>query len=122
MSAGFFVLFNIHHYLKRFFVNKVSVIILTSAFKQFLNGIVIVLEKVPQGIDINEIKENLIRFENIESVKNISVWTLNGKTNIACITLLITSNDYETETKDNIRKFLLENHSINTITIETEEN
>jgi len=77
----------------------------------------ILLEKTPNNININDIKEKLIKIKNVDNVHHIHVWTLDGISNFATMHVVLKTEDKKI--KDKIRKELLE-FNINHVTLEIE--
>ena len=96
----------------------VATYILINAFNNFKDILDVFLEKTPKGIDINEIREHLMKFEDVEDVHHIHIWSMDGYNNYA--TMHIVSNGNNKEIKIEIREELLE-HGIKHVTIEIEE-
>ena len=77
----------------------------------------ILLEKTPNSINVNDIKEKLIKIKNVDNLHHIHVWTLDGISNFA--TMHVVLKDEDKKIKDKIRKELLE-FNINHVTLEIE--
>ena len=92
----------------------VAIFILLSAFKNMKSIITIFLEKVPEGIDINDIKKSIKNIEGVIDVHHIHIWSLDGYKNYATIHVVTDSN-----VKEEIRHLLL-HKGIQHVTIEIE--
>ena len=77
----------------------------------------IILEKTPNNISIEEIKNKLTKIKNVNDVHHIHVWSLDGISN--CATMHVVLNKEDKNIKEKIRKDLLE-LNINHVTIELE--
>lgn len=92
-----------------------SLVILISAWKNMKLSCDILLEKVPNGIDIKEIKEKMLAIENVLNVQNICIWSLDGQRNCAVIHM-IADGDFQ-NIKEQTR-LLLAGYSIHDTIIE----
>ncbi|MBR3133223.1 MAG: cation transporter [Clostridia bacterium] len=95
----------------------VAVFILINAIKNLKTVIDLFLEKTPKEIDISEIKEHLIKIDNVIDVHHIHIWSIDGYENLA--TMHIVANSFDKEIKHKIKEELKE-HGINHSTIEFE--
>ena len=97
----------------------VAIFILIHALKSFKSIIDLFLEKIPNGIEISEIKEHLLEIENVKDVHHIHVWSMDGFNNYA--TMHVVTDLKETnELKHKVKEELKE-HGISHTTIEIEE-
>jgi len=78
----------------------------------------IFLEKTPNNISIDDIKDKLIKIKNVNNVHHIHVWTLDGISN--CATMHVVLNKEDKKIKEKIREDLLE-FNISHVTIELED-
>ncbi|MBQ4516078.1 MAG: cation transporter [Clostridia bacterium] len=95
----------------------VAVFILINAIKNLKEIIDIFLERTPDDIDINEIKEHIKSIEGVIDVHHIHIWSMDGQNNYA--TMHIVTNADSHEIKDKIRNELIE-HGICHSTLELE--
>ena len=95
----------------------VALFILVNALKNLKLIIDLFLEKTPNGVDIADIKEHLMKIENIKDVHHIHAWSIDGNENLA--TMHIVANDNDKDLKKKIREELKE-HGISHVTIELE--
>ena len=95
----------------------IAVFILVNAIKNLKAIFDILLEKVPDGIDVNEIKEHLYEIDGIIDVHHIHIWSADGTNNYA--TMHIVTNSDFCCAKEKIRQKLL-NHGIFHATLELE--
>lgn len=98
----------------------VAVFILANAIMNFKRIIDIFLEKTPENIEINEIKEHIKSVDGVIDVHHVHVWSIDGKNNYATMHIITNENNYEI--KEKIRKELGEQgigHA--TLELETEE-
>ena len=95
----------------------VALFIFINAIKGFKKIIDLFLEKTPNNIDVDELKEHLLKIENIISVHHIHVWSIDGYKNYA--TMHVISSEFSKKIKEKIRDELKE-HGISHVTIELE--
>ena len=96
----------------------VAIFILVNALKNLKVVLDLFLEKTPNNISINEIKEHLLKIDNIIDVHHIHVWSIEGFHNYATMHVVVKK---ETKNlKEQIREKLKE-HKINHVTIEIEK-
>ena len=96
----------------------VAAFILINAIKNLKEITDIFLEKVPQGICIEEIKEHIESLDGVLGVHHIHVWTLDGQNNSA--TMHVVTNGENAEIKQTIRT-VLHKYKICHVTLEMEE-
>lgn len=84
--------------------------------KQVLN---LFLEKTPNDIDIDELKEHLLEIKEVEDIHHIHVWSIDGFHNYATMHIVSKAKDIS-RVKNDIRKELEEHHICHAI-LETEE-
>ena len=77
----------------------------------------VLLEKTPYNINIEEIKNKLLKIKSINDIHHIHVWSLDGISN--CATMHVVLNKEDNKVKQKVRKELLE-FNINHVTIELE--
>lgn len=97
----------------------VAVFIFINAFKNLLHIIDLFLEKTPENVDIEEIKEHLLEIEGVNDVHHIHVRSIDGYNNLA--TLHVKVEEYSHIIKEKIKEELKE-HNIGHSTIELELN
>ncbi len=95
----------------------VAVFILINSVKNLKEGMDIFLEKAPDGISAEEIREHIISIEEVTDVHHIHLWSMDGYSN--CATMhVVTDRDFSA-VKEKIRHEL-SNHGITHSVIETE--
>jgi len=97
----------------------VAIFILIHALKSFKSILDLFLEKIPNGIEIKELKEHLLEIENILDVHHVHVWSMDGFNNYATMHIVTSLKDTK-ELKQKIKEELKE-HGISHTTIEIEE-
>ena len=96
----------------------VSTFILISALKNLKEVIDLFLEKTPKDINIIDIKEKLLKIEDVIDIHHIHIWSIDGHENLA--TLHVVTDNFETELKHKVKEEL-KKHGINHSTIELEK-
>ena len=96
----------------------VAIFILINAVKGLREILELFLEKVPRGIDIDEITEHLSELDGVLDVHHIHIWSTDGQSNYA--TMHIVADGDTHNVKESVRHELRE-HGINHVTIELEE-
>ena len=71
----------------------VAIFILIHAIKSFKSIIDLFLEKTPDGINIEQLKEHLQNIENVKEVHNIHVWSIDGFNNYATLHIVTELQD-----------------------------
>lgn len=92
--------------------------ILTNAVRNLREIMDVFLEKVPDNISIEELKEHVSRIDGVVDVHHIHVWSLDGYHH--CATMHVVSNQEFHKVKANVREEL-EEHGIFHVTIEVEK-
>ena len=95
----------------------VATFIFVSAFKNIRLIVELFLEKIPQNVNINEIKDHLLKIRGVDNVHHIHVRSIDGYNNFA--TLHVVVDEYNYELKNKIKEELKE-HNIGHSTIEME--
>lgn len=95
----------------------VAIFILISAAKNLKAALDVFLEKTPQGIEVNEIKQIIERIDGIKDVHHIHIWSIDDKN--FCATMHIVTNADAHRIKETIREKLSE-HNIGHVTLELE--
>lgn len=95
----------------------VAVFILTNSIKNLKEILDVLLEKIPDNLDINEIKKHILDINNVLDVHHIHIWSIDGRNNYATMHIVTIGNAYEI--KRRIREKMRE-HKIFHTTIEIE--
>ncbi len=95
----------------------VALFILIATIKNLFETLDLFLEKTPKGIDIDEIKNHILKIDGVLDAHHIHVWTLDGLSNYC--TLHIVTNHDNKEIKQKVKEELKE-HNISHTTIEIE--
>jgi cobalt-zinc-cadmium efflux system protein len=96
----------------------VSLFILIHSLKNLKKVLDLFLEKTPNDIDIDELKEHLLKIKNVEDIHHIHVWSIDGYNNYATMHIVSKAKDIAKVKKD-IREEL-EEHNICHSILETE--
>lgn len=96
----------------------VAIFIFINALKSLKNMVNIFLEKAPENINIDEIKEHLLEIEGVKDVHHIHVRSIDGYINYATMHIVAQGDFKEVKNK---AKEELEEHGIAHTTIELEE-
>ena len=97
----------------------VSLFILFNAFKNLKKVVDLFLEKTPNDIDIDVLKNHLLKINDVEDIHHIHVWSIDGFNNYATMHIVSKSKDIR-KVKNEIRDELVE-HNICHAILETEE-
>ncbi|MBQ4119589.1 MAG: cation transporter [Clostridia bacterium] len=95
----------------------VAVFILINAIKNLKETLDIFLEKIPENIDIDEIREHILEIDGVLDVHHIHIRTIDGHNNYA--TMHIVTSKEPHEIKHRVREELKE-HNITHSTLELE--
>ena len=95
----------------------VAIFILINAVKNLKEVLDLFLEKIPHGIEVDEIKEHVLSLEGVKDVHHIHIWSLDGRNNYATMHVVTDANPHEM--KEQIREELKE-HGIGHATLELE--
>ncbi len=95
----------------------VAAFILFNAVKNLKAVLDLFLEKIPQGIDIEEIKEHLLEIEGIQDIHHIHIRSIDGHNNYATMHIVTDADSHKI--KEDVRKELKEHGIIHT-TLELE--
>ena len=90
----------------------IAAFIFIHAWKHLKESLHVFLEKVPDGLDLREIKESLLAIEGVTDVSDLHIWTLDGERHMAAVR--ITAND---KIKELVRETLQE-YGIESVTVE----
>ncbi len=95
----------------------VAVFILINATKNLKEVLDLFLEKIPQGVSVEEIKEHILEIDGVIDVHHIHIWSMDGHHNYA--TMHIVTNEAAQGIKEAVRNELRE-HGISHATLELE--
>ena len=96
----------------------VAVFILFNSFKNLKKVLDLFLEKTPDDIDIEELKEHLLHIKGVDDIHHIHVWSIDGYNNYATMHIVSKGKNID-KIKKEIREEL-EEHNICHAILETE--
>lgn len=97
----------------------VAIFIIIHTFDNIKSILDLFLEKTPSNVNLNRIKQDLLKIDGVLDIHHIHVRSIDGYNNF--LTLHVVLNDYDKKIKTNIKKKLLEHNIIHsTIEIELE--
>ena len=97
----------------------VAIFILIHALKSFKKILDLFLTKTPNDVNIEHLKEHLLKIEDVIDVHHIHIWSMDGYNNYATMHLVTKTNDVK-NLKQEVREEF-EVHGINHVTIELED-
>ncbi len=95
----------------------VAIFIFINAIKNLKSAIDLFLEKAPNGVDLDEIKEHISKIDGVIDIHHIHLWSLDGQNNY--ITMHVVTSADPHEIKHKIREEL-EEHGVGHATLELE--
>lgn len=102
----------------------IAAIVLFNVYKNIKESFKIILQGVPNKISTEEIEKVLIAFDEIDTVHDCHVWTMDGEFNIATIHIIVNKTNYTLEEsrilKQKIRKTLNNKFHLEHVTLELE--
>ncbi len=96
----------------------VALFILINAFKNLKSILDLFLEKTPTNINVEELKNHLLKIKEIKDIHHIHVWSLDGNNNYSTMHIVTDTKD-PVKLKKAVRNEMLEHNIIHT-TIEIE--
>ena len=97
----------------------VAIFIFISALKGLNRILNLFLEKIPDGIKLEEVKGHLLEIKNVLDVHHLHIWSMDGVNNYATMHLVIKASDIN-KLKKEVREELRE-YGISHVTIEVEK-
>lgn len=97
----------------------IALFILVSAFRNLKEIMDLFLERVPNGVSIDELKEHIMKIDGVVDVHHIHVWSIDGYNNYATLHV-VTKDKNVSLIKNKVREEMLE-HGIVHTTIEIED-
>lgn len=95
----------------------VALFILINTIKNLKSIIDLFLEKIPNNISIDEIKEHLLKIDGIIDIHHIHIWSIDGYNNYATMHIVVSKKSDDIKPKVRCE---LEEHGISHVTIEIE--
>ncbi len=97
----------------------VALFILVHAIRNLKKVVDLFLEKTPADINVDELKEHLLKIKDVEDIHHIHIWSIDGFNNYATMHIVTKAQDVS-KVKKAIRKEL-EEHNICHAILETED-
>ena len=97
----------------------ISIFILSKAIPRFWSTLKIFLDAVPEGVETSDLEKDLEALPNVNSVNQLSIWSMDGLENNAIVHICIKDWEQMMETKEVLRQFL-EERGVQNITIEVD--
>lgn len=97
----------------------IAIFILVNAIKNLRNVVDLFLEKIPNGISVNDICEHILEINGVLDVHHVHIWSIDGQTNYATMHIVVDGDFYKV--KEKVREKLRE-YGIVHVTIEIESN
>ena len=96
----------------------VAIFILINAVKNLKEILSLLLERIPQGVEVEEIKAHVLQIDGVKDIHHVHVWSMDGQSHYATMHVVFDGDVHEI--KEKVREELRE-HGIAHATIETEE-
>ena len=84
----------------------ISIFILSKAIPRFWSALKIFLDAVPEGVDIKKVKNDLEQLDNVASVNQLNLWTMDGLEKNAIIHVCLKRIEDMEASKTAIRHYL----------------
>ena len=97
----------------------ISIFILLKAIPRFWSALKIFLDAVPEGVETSDLEKDLEALPNVNSVNQLSIWSMDGLENNAIVHICIKDWEQMMETKEVVRQCLKE-RGVQNITIEVD--
>ena len=98
----------------------ISFFILSKAIPRFWSTLKIFLDAVPEGVDIKQVKNDLEQLDNVASVNQLNLWTMDGLEKNAIVHVCLEHVKHMEVCKESIRT-LLKDCGFQNVTIEVDE-
>ena len=97
----------------------ISFFILSKAIPRFWSALKIFLDAVPEGLNSEKLEQDLLSLENVKSINQLSIWSMDGLENNAIVHLCLEDWARMEECKEVIRSQLRQS-GVHNITIEVD--
>ena len=94
--------------------------ILSQALPRFWSTVKIFLDAVPEGVDIKQVKNDLEQLDNVASINQLNLWTMDGLEKNAIVHVCLKRMEQMEVCKEAIRA-LLKERGFQNVTIEVDE-
>ena len=98
----------------------ISLFILSKAIPRFWSTLKIFLDAVPEGVNIQKIKTDLAELDNVASINQLNLWTMDGLEKNAIVHVCLEHVKHMEVCKESIRT-LLKDCGFQNVTIEVDE-
>jgi len=102
----------------------IAAFVLFNVYKNIKESISIILQGVPRGFSIDEIKKTLLTVSEIEGIHDCHLWTMDGEFNVLTVHLIVADDTISREQskiiKQKVRKLLHDQFHLEHITLEME--
>lgn len=98
----------------------ISAFILSKALPRFWSTLKIFLDAVPEGVDIKQVKNDLEQLDNVASINQLNLWTMDGLEKNAIVHVCLKRMEQMEICKEAIRA-LLKERGFQNVTIEVDE-
>ena len=98
----------------------ISAFILSKALPRFWSTLKILLDAVPEGVDIQKIKSDLEQLDHVASINQLNLWTMDGLEKNAIVHVCLEHVKHMEGCKESIRT-LLKDCGFQNVTIEVDE-
>ena len=98
----------------------ISFFILSKAIPRFWSTLKIFLDAVPEGVDIKQVKNDLEQLDNVASINQLNLWTMDGLEKNAIVHVCLKRMEDMEVCKEAIRA-LLKERGFQNVTIEVDE-
>ena len=99
----------------------ISSFILWKAIPRFWSTLKIFLDAVPEGIETAKLEKELAALDNVKSVNQLSIWSMDGLENDAIVHVCLEEIEHMEYCKESIRN-LLKDYGFQNVTIEVDAN
>ena len=99
----------------------ISIFILIKAIPRFWSTLKIFLDAVPEGVDIKQVMSDLEGLDNVASLNQLNLWTMDGLEKNAIVHVCLEEIEHIEYCKESIRN-LLKDYGFQNVTIEVDAN
>ena len=99
----------------------ISIFILIKAIPRFWSTLKIFLDAVPEGVDIKQVMSDLEGLDNVASLNQLNLWTMDGLEKNAIVHVCLEEIEHMEYCKESIRN-LLKDYGFQNVTVEVDAN
>ena len=99
----------------------ISIFILIKVIPRFWSTLKIFLDAVPEGVDIKQVMSDLEELDNVASLNQLNLWTMDGLEKNAIVHVCLEEIEHIEYCKESIRN-LLKDYDFQNVTIEVDAN